>query len=270
MFIIEIPYLSLERIANTKQGLRWKKISDPAVIRTRVDSQSKYIIPSGNKVIKVEQKKDRFAFSCNDEEFFETWYNFFDLPFDYEKAVRTIYHSVPSGSELRRLLWKGKSLRILNQDLVETIITQVMVEGKPVWEARYLIESFCEVFGEKHKQSMLESGKVTWYGLPDIERLSKIEYEDLNFLLLGEKQRFLFQIIQDIVNGELDVESMPYMSSIEALDYLMGYGIKKLTAKYICLYALGHKDIFPIPRDVKDKIEELGHEPYEQFLSSCQ
>lgn len=263
MFVIEIPYLSLERIANTKQGLRWKKISDPVAIRTRVDSHSKYIIPMGDKVIKVEQKKERFAFSCNDEDFFNIWYNFFDLHFDYEKATTEIYHNTMPGTEMRKMLWKGQNLRILNHDLLETIITQVMVEGKPIWHAKYLVEMFCEKFGEKHKQSMLESGKVTWYGFPDIERLSKIEYEDLDFLDLEGKQNSLFQVIEDIVSGELDLPSLCYMSYDEAMEYLMAFDIKKLTAKYICLYALGHKDTFPISREIKDRIEEMGCQPYD-------
>lgn len=263
MFVIEVPYLSLERIANTKQGLRWRKLSDPVVVRTRVDSHSKYIIPMGDKVIKVEQKKERFAFSCNDEDFFNIWYNFFDLQFDYEKAVDLIRHNTVSGSEMRRLLWKGKSLRILNHDLLETIVIQVLVEGKPIWQARQLANMFCEMFGEKHKQAMLESGKVIWYGFPDIERLSKIKYEDLNFLSLGEKQDSLFQVIEDIVNGDMDLSLLPCMSYDEAMEYLMGFGIKKLTAKYICLYALGHKDAFPISREIKDRIEEMGCQPYD-------
>lgn len=263
MFVIEIPYLSLERIANTKQGLRWKKISDPVVVRTRIDSHSKYIIQVGNKVIKVEQKKERFAFSCNDEEFFETWYNFFDLQFDYEKATDIIRCNTVAGSEIRKWLWKGKSLRILNHDLLETIITQVMVEGKPIWEAKALANFFCEMFGEEHKQAMLESGKVTWFGFPDLERLSKITYEDLNWLNLGAKQEPLYNVIRNIVEGELDLEVLQTLAYEEAMDYLMGFGIKKLTAKYICLYSLCHKDTFPITREIKDKIEELGYEPYE-------
>lgn len=263
MFVIEIPYLSLKRIASTKQGLRWKQLSDPEEKGTRVDSHSKYIIPMGDKVIKVEQKKERFAFSCNDEDFFNIWYNFFDLGFDYEKAAREIYQNTMPGSEMRKLLWKGKNLRILKQDLLETIITQVMVEGKPIWRAKQLAEMFCEMFGEKHKQSMLESGKVTWYGFPDVERLSKIEYEDLTFLDLGEKQNSLFQVIEDIVNEEIELEDLACMSYDEAMDYLMSFDIKKLTAKYICLFALGHKDAFPIPREIKNRIEELGCQPYD-------
>jgi len=264
MFVIEIPYLSLKRIASTKQGLRWKEISDPNEKGPRVDSHNKYIIPVGTRVIKVEQKKERFAFSCNDEEFFNIWYNFFDLNFDYEKAAVTVYKNTMSGTEMRKLVWKGKALRILNQDLLETIITQVMVEGKSIHHARQLVEKFCERFGEKHKQSMLESGKVTWYGFPDVERLSKIEYEDLEFLDLGEKQNSLFQVIEDIVNGELELEALPYMSYDEAMEYLMSFDIKKLTAKYICLYALGHKNAFPVTREIKDRIEEeWGCHPYD-------
>lgn len=263
MFVIEIPYLSLKRIASTKQGLRWKEISDPEEKGTRVDSHSKYIIPVGNRVIKVEQKKERFAFSCNDEDFFDIWYNFFDLQFDYENAVGIIHHNTVPGSEMRKMLWKGKSLRILNQDLLETIITQVLVEGKTIWMAKSLVELFCVTFGEKHKQAMLESGKVTWYGFPDIERLSKIEYDDLRYFGLKEKQQSLYDLITSIVDGDLDLEVLPDMSYDEAMDYLMSFGIKKLTAKYICLYALGHKDAFPISREIKDRIEELGCQPYD-------
>lgn len=263
MFVIEIPYLSLRRLASTKQGLRWKELSDPEEKGTRVDSHSKYIIPVGNKVIKVEQKKERFAFSCNDDDFFEIWYNFFDLQFDYEEAVGLIHYNTVPGSEMRKLLWKGKSIRILNHDLLETIITQVLIEGKPIWEAKYLVERFCSKFGEKHKQAMLESGKVTWYGFPDLERLSEITYESLNFLGLKEKQEGFFELITNIVEGDIDLEELRFMSYDESMEYLMACGIKKLTAKYICLYALGHKDSFPISREIKDMIEGFGYYPYD-------
>ena len=72
MFIIEVPFMNLDQIYNSGQCFRWIKLRD-----------GKYAIPYGDKVLKIEQQKQRFIMSCTDEEFYNIWYEYFDMGTDY-------------------------------------------------------------------------------------------------------------------------------------------------------------------------------------------
>ena len=72
MFYMQIPFFSLDKTFESGQNLLWKKICD-----------GKYIVTHRNKIVQVEQNRDRFMFSCSQDDFYNIWFEYFDLGTDY-------------------------------------------------------------------------------------------------------------------------------------------------------------------------------------------
>lgn len=79
MFVINIPYLDLNKIYDSGLAFMWRKINT-----------DDYIIVHKDKAIRVKQLKDTIMLECTENDFFDIWYNYFDCSTDYE----TIHHSI--------------------------------------------------------------------------------------------------------------------------------------------------------------------------------
>lgn len=158
MVIIQIPFLSLDKMYESAYAPRWIKLTG-----------SKYIVINGDKAVKVEQKKERFIFNCSDEEFFQTWFHYFDLGYDYARAY---YRAEIIDKDLKSIMVRAKGIRNIKHPLVETIYTVAMLRDNPdfFWDNRDYLLSTC---GEVRKNSMREAGKVKWYATPSFETVWK-------------------------------------------------------------------------------------------------
>ena len=113
MFIIQIPYLSLDQTFKSGQHLRWIKIND-----------DKFIIINGSKIVKVSQNRDRFCFDCTEAEFYDTWYDYFDIGTDYllyNYRINKIDEDFVKQSSNR-----GRGIRIIKQNIFEVAVASVI------------------------------------------------------------------------------------------------------------------------------------------------
>lgn len=228
MYVIEVPFLNLEKTFASGQYLRWRKLKD-----------NKFIIIHCDKAVKVEQQRQRLVMACNNDDFYQVWFKYFDLQFDYSQANRLIKKQ---DHFLQICAVKGQGVRIIKQDLFEVIITQMLVDNMPVgYQTRELIESLCEQLGVEHKQSMREAGKVTWYEFPTAEAL--IRNKDIIESLFWGKSDKVISICKMIQEGWLDLDLLHLMrvgNEFEnAKQYLMSFEeISDNVAERICLYGL--------------------------------
>lgn len=151
MFVIEVPYFNLDKIYQSGQHLRWIKLRD-----------SKYVIPHQDKALKIEQQKDRLIMSCNNEDFYNIWFDYFDLKTDY----MSMNFSMKKIDELKAIAVRGKGIHIINKDPFEAIITELLLKDASELMVPYILDDFIQTFGIYHRQSMREAGKVTWYEFP--------------------------------------------------------------------------------------------------------
>lgn len=221
MFVIEIPFLNLDKIYDSKQVLRWIKIRD-----------GKYIIPHKNKALKVEQNKDRLILSCNDKEFYEIWYDYFDCSQDYYnlnyelKALKNDY--------LKRCAVRGEGVRILKQDFYEIVITYSLAKGLTINELEKEVYNLCAACGIRHDQAMKESGRIVWYEFPKAEDILKKQ----NQLQISNKDT-LIKICQRIVDEDLTDKILKSKINAIARKTLCDYGLHQKAADLVCLFGLG-------------------------------
>lgn len=245
MFVIEVPYINLDQIYNSGQIFSWIKLRD-----------SKYVIPFKNKVLKIEQQRDRFdltkcrlIMSCSEDDFYDIWFHYFDMETDYGdinfKAKRI-------GEEMSICANRGCGVRIINQDLFEMIITFCLATATNIPRIKCMVQSIQEEFGIKHVQHMREAGRVTWYEFPTPEAILN-DVNKLDSCKLGFRKDVISGICQDIADGWLDLDLLKSMPYLEARDYLMQFnGIGLKVADCICLYGLHHLEAFPIDTHIDE------------------
>lgn len=164
MFVIEVPYFNLDHIYNSGQVPRWIKLKD-----------SKYVVMHKDKVLKIEQQRDRFDFnkyrlimSCTEEDFYNIWFDYFDLRTDYLDLNAKVKKL---GGKFKVPANRGSGIHILNQDPFEVYVFTKMIANVGYIRAFMAMNHIAEACGIKHVQSMREAGRITWYEFPTPEMI---------------------------------------------------------------------------------------------------
>lgn len=251
MFVIEAPYLSLDQIYLSGQIFRWTKVRG-----------GKYIIPCGNKALKVEQVRNRLVLSCSEKEFYDYWFDYFDLGTDYGSLNEKLKFC---SEYLKICSVRGSGIHIVRQELFETIISFIVSQQQSIPRIRGILDKMCAVCGLTHHQAMRECGRVTWYEFPTPEVL--LENKDkLKSCGLGYREPYIINVCESIVDGWLDLDLLKELSYKDAKEYLMQFeGIGPKVANCICLYSLHHMQAFPVDTHIKEIINrEFGSDDPEQ------
>lgn len=254
MFIIEVPFMNLDQIYNSGQCFRWIKLRD-----------GKYAIPHGDKVLKVEQQKQRFIMSCTDEELYNIWYEYFDMGTDY---MNVNYKTRGISEEFRVMANRGSGIRILKQDLFEIIVSFMLATATNIPNTKRMIEQIAQKCGVPHKQSLRECGQLKWYEFPNEIQILEKQNKLADDFGLKRKENVL-KLCQDIVDGWFDFRYLnaEEYSYEDIKGYLMEFdGIGPKVADCICLYGLHMMNVFPIDTHIKQMLtEDFQCEDYESF-----
>lgn len=173
------------------------------------------------------------------------WENYFDLTFPYE-AVRKMYEQMDE--HLKSACEFGKGLRILNQDLLEMIITFIISANNHIPRIQKCIETICALKGSY----LGEYGGKKRYGFPSLKALASISEEQFkNEVKVGYRSRYLVDTIAMLQDETLwnCIAYGDYESSLKALLTLPGVGRK--VADCILLFARNFKQAFPVDTWVK-------------------
>lgn len=248
MIKIHTDYFDLDKIADSGQCFRWRKIEDGA-----------YKIPAFGKELLIWQntKAGQTCLNCSWEEYEEIWKDYFDLGTDYERYETELRIQKDTSEYLYEAAKAARGIRILKQDLWETILSFVISQNNNIPRIKKCIEKLCEKFG----------------GFPSARQIVMCGPEGLENLGLGYRQEYIHKIAIRYDNGgfnahlgtELMLRGLAYEEAMRELLTWPGIGPK--VANCICLYGLGHKEAFP--RDVWIKRIEAehfgGHFPDENY-----
>lgn len=228
MYVIEVPFLELDKIYESAQPLRWIKLRD-----------GKYVIQDGNSALKVEQQKGRLIMSCTEEEFYDKWFDYFDMRTDYGEAYFSLCRQ---GDFLKVCAVRNGGVRVIHQDLFECIITHIIYSNCDSNIAGFVLNNFVIACGVKHVQGMREAGKITWYEFPTPEAI----VENINKSMLPPGIReIVCGFCEDMLAGWIDIEELKGMDYDDARDCLKEFFSNSQTRDFISLYGLHDLSWFP-------------------------
>lgn len=169
------------------------------------------------------------------------WYNYFDLNTDYGAIKAELLAGDPI---LKEATEYGGGIRILNQDLFETIISFIISQNNNIPRIRKNIESVCEKYGEPIGEAF---GRM-WYAFPEPEALAAAERSDLTELKLGYRSEYIKAA------GERFMSCPEPECREDILDY---YGIGPKVANCIMLFGLRQTDAFPVDTWVRHIMNDM-------------
>ena len=184
----------------------------------------------------------------SEEEFRRFWYDYLDLGRDYGKIKRSLGRG---DAAMRRAIKAGEGIRLLNQDLWETMISFIISQNNNIPRIKGCIEAVCRQFGEAIEvpvelRPFVESEKL--YTIPGPEVLASLKREDLDGCRLGYRAPYLIETARQVLEmgGMEAVENHLRHAEdpVAELTYFAGVGPK--VASCIALFGVGRHDAFPI------------------------
>ena len=207
----------------------------------------------GNNVINVSKNNNSIIFKgmC-EKDIKETCIQYFDLNRNYEEIKLELSKI---DDNLKTSIEYGNGIRILNQDLWETIISFIISANNNIPRIKGIINRISQKYGKE-----IVYNNKSYYTFPTPEELSKASVEDLRNVGLGFRDIRVYKTTQKIYNKEFDLEKLQQEKDTniirEKLLTLDGVGPK--VADCIILFStLKRFDVFPIDVWVRRVMNEL-------------
>ena len=206
-----------------------------------------------NNVINVKKVDNSVLFSGMGADVLEELVtDYFDLDRNYED-IKSKLSKIDT--YLANSIEYGSGIRILNQDLWETIISFIISANNNIPRIKGIINRISQKYGNK----------ITWnnneyYTFPTVENLAKASVQDLRELGLGFRDVRVYETTHKILNNEVDLiklhEEKDTSKVRDTLLTLSGVGPK--VADCILLFStLKRFDVFPIDVWVRRVMNEL-------------
>ena len=232
----------LEDIFECGQCFRWNKEED-----------SSYTGVIKNGVINVKMLGNEIIFKgiC-DKEIKDIVEDYFDLTRDYSKIKKQLSEI---DTYMKTSVEYGKGIRILNQDLWETIISFIISANNNIPRIKGIIERLSAKYGKK-----IEWNGKKYYTFPTPEELKEVSVEDYRKLGLGFRDIRLYETTKMILENKVDLQKLrenPDTKEVrEQLLTLSGVGPK--VADCILLFSdLKRFEVFPIDVWVRRVMNDL-------------
>ena len=207
----------------------------------------------GNNVITVEKVDNQVVFSGFGADNLEKLViDYFDLNRDYGEIKRKL-SSIDE--YLANSIKYGSGIRILNQDLWETIISFIISANNNIPRIKGIIERMSKKYGRK-----IEWNGKEYYTFPSAESLSKASVEDLRSLGLGFRDVRIYETTRKILNKEVDLDKLHEEKDTQKVrDILLTLsGVGPKVADCILLFStLKRFDVFPIDVWVRRVMNDL-------------
>lgn len=237
-----VKSFELRDIFECGQCFRWNKQEDGS-----------YTGVFKNNVLNVKKNKDEIIFEgiCENE-IQQTVENYFDLNRNYEKIKEQLSKI---DQNMKMSIEYGNGIRILNQDLWETIISFIISANNNIPRIKGIIERLSEKNGDEIKY---KGNK--YYTFPTPEQLKNVTVEEYRKLGLGFRDIRLYETTKMILNKQVDIENMKNNpNTIEVREELLKLsGVGPKVADCILLFSdLKRFEVFPIDVWVRRVMNDL-------------
>ncbi len=235
-----------EQIFKCGQCFRWEKQKDASYIGIVKDRYARVYLEnaddfSGRLIIED-------ASPLSDREF---WENYFDLKRDYLKIKK---HLSARDEKIGKAILFGEGIRILKQDVFETIISFIISQNSNIPRIKKCINAISKEFGKKISS---ENGDE-FYAFPTIEELANATSDELKALKLGYRAEYITGTTNKIRQNIAEFDKLCDMKYDDAREFLLTLpGVGPKVADCILLFGLGKFGAFPIDVWVKRVMHEI-------------
>lgn len=236
--LYNIDHFSLDQTFLCGQCFRWEKAPDGTFYGV-VANHAVKMYYHDPKTIYVESSNPDLVY----------WSHYLNFSNDYNVIEEKLWND----EKLRPCIETGRGIRILRQDLWETIISFIISANNNIPRIKKIISALCENFGEE-----IQFDGKTFFGFPAPEVLAKLTIEDLAPIKAGFRDKYILDAAKRVVSGEINLDDLKKMNDKDAKATLMKIkGVGNKVADCILLFALGRYKTFPQDVWIKRILNDL-------------
>ena len=232
---------NLKYTLESGQSFRWNWVDDAyyGVVEGRILK----ILQRGNTLI-IDSSQDE------DKSFFISHLSHY---LDLNRELASILAVVNVDAYTDRAINQFWGMRLLNQELWETIASFILSQNNNMKRIRSIIRSLSERFGQR-----LEFEGYVDYTFPSPQILADVGVDEIFACGTGYRANYLWNAANSIANGELVLDALKQMNYPDAKHELMKLeGIGEKVADCICLFSLGHLAALPVDVWIKRIFETI-------------
>ena len=205
-------------------------------------------------VVNIKKEGQDFVFTgiCENNSLEEEIQKYFDLDRNYEEIKKELSKK---DEYVKTSIAYDKGIRILNQDLWETIISFIISANNNIPRIKGIIERLSKAYGNK-----IEWKGKEYYTFPTPIELKDVTVEEYRKLGLGFRDIRLYETTKMIIEGKVDLKKLEQNSNtIEVRDELLSLsGVGPKVADCILLFSdLKRLEVFPIDVWVRRVMNDL-------------
>jgi N-glycosylase/DNA lyase len=218
-----------------------------------------------DKIINVDYKDGRVIFdNISLDDFYAYFYDYFDFGEDYQ-AIKS-YISIDE--TLKKATEYGHGIRILNQEVFETIISFIISANNQIPR----IKKAVRIISERYGTYIGDYKGRSYYSFPRPEDLAKADPKDLReYARVGFRDKRIVEASKMIASGFLDFEEDKKLQTDELRKKLIELpGVGPKVADCILLFAYHRRETFPVDVWIKRVMETLfiGEEVAKKEIAS--
>ena len=150
--------------------------------------------------------------------------------------------------ELKSMIDKCKTYKILNQDSFEMCVSYIISQNNNVKR----ISKSIEMLSEKYGDEVIFNNK-RYYLFPKYEQIKDIKLEDLSIIKIGFRDKYIIDFLKKY-DSIKEINKLSTEEAIKKLLEVKGIGMK--VASCILLFGYKRLDVYPIDTWVKQYISE--------------
>lgn len=236
--LYNIDHFSLDQTFLCGQCFRWEKADDGTFYGV-VANHAVKMYYHDPKTIYVESSNPDLVY----------WSHYLNFSNDYNVIEEKLWND----EKLRPCIETGRGIRILRQDLWETIISFIISANNNIPRIKKIISALCENFGEE-----IHFDGKTFFGFPSPEVLASLTTEDLAPIRAGFRDKYILDAAKRVASGEINLDDIKKMTDKDAKSTLMKIkGVGNKVADCILLFALGRYKTFPQDVWIKRILNDL-------------
>ena len=207
----------------------------------------------GNNVLNVRKEENTiYIKGICDGEIRDVCTQYFDLNRDYEAMKETLSKV---DENVKTSISYGSGIRLLNQDLWETLISFIISANNNIPRIKKIIETLSRKYGKP-----IEWLGKTYYTFPSVEELKNVTVQEYREAGLGFRDKYVAEAVRKVESGEVDLREISRIESTdEVRQKLMEFpGVGEKVADCVLLFStLKRLDAFPVDVWVRRVMREL-------------
>jgi len=229
---------NLEHIFECGQCFRWNSQPDGS-----------YVGVANGEVVRASIRGGKIVLDGTDD--IEFWANYFDASFDYE-GVKSAFSK---DEILKKCVAHCGGIRILQQDLFETIISFIISANNNIPRIKKIIEALCKLCGEI-------CVNLNYYAFPTAEQIVAVGADKLATIGAGYRDKYIFNAAKAVLDGSINLAEIKKMPTDLARAELLKFpGVGPKVADCVLLFGLKRLDVFPTDVWVKRILDEAYNVP---------